>query len=247
MILLKCLLHSVVVVAALVVQPGSAALAQTASSPADAASAPTSPAAAPLSVELPSRPSDMLVAPIEVWRPVLRTLSEYLDERQRGVSSLTISEQVELHIHRALVFQSQQDWGAALQSIAQARALQTNESGRHLAGLLNELLARQAQLGGSAASLRHLTRERVLAMPWNQVEPGLLALREQLVAMEADAVKRYVAARMDLSADVSKRKVSLGFALQLLAVRFQLQQVIPQRSALLVGLDDALRVRSGGR
>jgi hypothetical protein len=43
---------------------------------------------------------------------------------------------------------------------------------------------------------------------------------------------------------VAEHKASLGFVMQLMAMRFQLLEVMPRRDALVAGLDEAIARRS---
>jgi hypothetical protein len=65
--------------------------------------------------------------------------------------------------------------------------------------------------------------------------------------MEAEGVRSHVSMKMDISTGVTQGWAAPGFVLQLLGLRFQLEQVLPQRPALILGLDDAIREREANR
>lgn len=191
--------------------------------------------------ELPAKPSEMLRAPLARWKPVLAQADK---ELQRATAKADDAALVGLHIQRAVLAQAQQAWPAVLESVHKARQRQASEAGRQTAGLLNQVLARQAlQKGGSAWLKQHL-RDQVLAMPWAEVEPAIHSLRQQLAAMTAEGVQQYVLNKMDTGMAVANNRASLGFVMQLLAARFQLLEVLPRRDVLLAALDEAIAQRS---
>lgn len=199
----------------------------------------------PAHVQLPAPPSVLLTAPLSVWRPLLARLDEWLALQAEKVEKPEV--QMQLLVQRTLVAQARGDWGGALTSLRAARLRQTSLVGRHTSGLLNELLALQAQGQHDAAWLRNETRAAVLAMPWQDVESSIRGFRQALVTMESDGVHRYVAGKMDVASGLTKGNVDPGFALQLLGLRFQLEQLLPQRPALILGLDEAIREREVNR
>lgn len=201
------------------------------------------PTGAQAALKLTQKPSELLQASMQTWKPLLDQVQAVLDERETHGDALSRAEWRELRIHQALLAQARGDWALVKAPIERARRLQDQESGRHLAGLLNELLAEQQWRRADSRWLRRTLHERVRAMPWSEVELGVRTLREQLSTMRAEAVVQHVSSRLDLSAGMAKGSVSLGFAMQLIGLRVQLLQVIPQREALLQGLDDALRER----
>lgn len=194
-------------------------------------------------IQLPASPSAILQAPLDRLEPLLGEVAQRLVEREAKFAALSAAEQAELSIQQAVLAQVSRNWSAAKQAVERARGLQTSGGGKHLAGLLNELLAQKALQAGDSAWLRGAVRERCLSMPWDDVGASLRAMRQQLADMSLEGVWNYVTGRMDVSADVAKGKVNLGFVMQLLAVRVQVEQVIPNRAALLVGLDDVLASR----
>lgn len=196
-------------------------------------------------IELKSRPSELLVAPAAAWNPVLATVQSRLEARGQQEATFSAGEKVELLVYRTALAQARSDWKAVLQYTQAIRELQTGESGRRTAGLLNELLARQALEKADDAWLRESTRRQVAAMPWDEVAPAIHAIRKALAEMQPEAVQQFVASQMDLSTSMTKGQANLPFVMQLLGARYQLQQVIPHRAALLVGLDDAIREREG--
>jgi hypothetical protein len=195
-------------------------------------------------IQLAGKPSAWLVASDEAWRVPLAAAQPLHEARRAQWASLNTSQQIEWHIHAAVLAQAQGRWQAVLEAVQAARALQPSVAGRQTAGLLNELLARQALMRGDEAALRRLTRDTVLAMPWSEVESSILGIRQALASMERQGVQNFVESRMDLSIGITKGQVTLPFLMQLLGARFQLQQVLPHRAALLTGLDDAIRQRS---
>ncbi|MDR7271885.1 hypothetical protein J2X20_004553 [Pelomonas saccharophila] len=191
--------------------------------------------------ELPARPSEMLSAPQERWKPVLAQAGKALDETPAADKSALMG----LHIQRTVLLQAQQAWPEVLEAVQKTRQLQGSEAGRQTAGLLNEVLARQALKGGDAAWLRQHLRDQVLAMPWADVEPAIRALRQQLGIMTAEGVRQFVVSKMDASVTLAQNKASLGFVMQLLALRFQLLEVLPRRDLLIEALDEAIAQHSG--
>ena len=195
-------------------------------------------------VVLPSKPSQMLRAPLQTWQPVLSQAAAALDERVKKAGSLDKAALIDLHIQRTLLAQTRRDWPGALEALKQARAVQDNEASRLTSGLLNEALVRRAMKGGNDAWLRKQVRDQVLAMPWAEVESTIRSFRAQLADVKPETVETYVVNRMDGSAGVARNQVSLGFLFQLLGARFQLLEVMPHRDALVAGLDDAIAQRS---
>lgn len=222
---LTALLTCVLVIAALAA-PASAA-----------AAAPAVDTKAPF--ELPAKPSEMLSAPHDRWEPVLAHVDKALSE----VTAADKASQVGLHIQRTVLAQARQEWPAVLEAVEQTRQQQGSEAGRRTAGLLNEVLARQALQGGDAGGLKQLLLDQVLAMPWADVEPAIRALRQQLATMTADGVHQFVVSKMDTAVALTQNKASLGFVMQLLALRFQLLEVLPRRDLLLAALDEAIAQR----
>jgi hypothetical protein len=199
-------------------------------------------------IVLPAKASEMLRAPLAVWQPLLTQAGTALDERMRlagqaqGAGNAAL---IEGSIHRTLLAQAREDWPQVIEAARQARALQASEAGRQTAGLLNEIIARQVMAGGDGPWLRYHLRDRVLAMPWADVEGAIRALRSQLAVVQTADIERFVTTKLDLGAEVSERKVSAGYLFQLLGLRFQLAEVMPRRAALLAGLDDAIAQRDG--
>lgn len=209
-----------------------------------APSEPTAAAVAESRIRLPARPSELLRAPVATWEPVLTQAAQLLDARAARAEQLDKQAQVELAIQRAVLSQARQQWTEVQDSIKQARQLQSSESGRQTAGLLNQVLARQAESGGDAAWLQDQLRDQVLAMPWAEVEGTVRTLRDQLAAARVESIEAFVANRLDVAASVSSNEASLGFVIQLLGTRFQLLEVMPRRDALVAGLDAAIAQRS---
>lgn len=225
----------------------AATMALTAAAPVTAADAPPSSEAAKVDLLLPVKPSELLRAPASTWEPLLKQVAAALDERVKQSDSLSKSAQTELNIQRTVLAQERKDWPVVLESVKRTRQLQDGETGRQTAGLLNALLAQQAAAGGDAAWLQRHLRDQVLAMPWADVEPAIRMLREQLAGMTGEAVENYVVNRMDRPASMVGNNASLSFVMQLLALRFQLLEVMPRRDALLGGLDEAIAKRSGAK
>lgn len=208
-----------------------------------AASAPLSTEPAQPAIALPAKPSEMLRAPLSTWEPVFKRATAILDERAERADTMGQPSLIELHLYRTVLSQAQQAWPAVLEGVSKTRQLQDSESGRQTAGLLNEVLARQAVEGGDAAWLQRALRDQVLAMPWAAVEPTIRTLRDQLAASKPEAIETFVVNRLDLAAKVSSNSGSVGFVMQLLGARFQLFEVMPRRDALVAGLDEAIAQR----
>lgn len=221
-----------VVLMAVVVTPASAAQTQAGTE------------AAQPSLLLPAKPSEMLRAPAATWKPLLAKVGAALDERGKAVLLLSKPALIELNVQRTVYAQAQLDWPVVFDAVKKTRQLQDSVSGRQTAGLLNELLARQAASRGDAAWLQRHLRDQVLAMPWAEVEPTIRSLRQQLALMKAEAVETYVLSKLDPSAGVAENKANLGFVMQLMAMRFQLLEVMPRQDALIAGLDEAIAQRS---
>lgn len=211
-----------------------------------AAAAATQPVAeAPQAIfVLPARPSELLRAPESSWKPLLAQVNAALDERSGAADLLGKPALVELNIQRTVVAQMQRDWKLVLDGVGKSRQLQDSEPGRQTAGLLNEVLALQAISGGDAAWLQQHVREQVLSMRWEEVEPTVRALRQQLALAKPEAIESFVANKLDLSASAAENKATLGFVVQLMAMRFQLLEVMPRQAALIAGLDAAIAERS---
>jgi len=209
---------------------------------ADVPSAALAPAAA--GVQLPAKPSELVRAPLAAWEPVLLQVGAVLEERAHQADALSRAEKIELGIQRLMLAQTRRSHAQVLAALEQARGLQESEAGRQTAGLLNEMLARQALQHGDSAWLKQALKARVLAMPWAEVEPAIRTLRNQMASMQEAGVDTYIANKLDLSASVATNRVSLGFVMQLMGLRFQLLEVLPQRAALLVALDEAIAQRS---
>lgn len=212
--------------------------------PARAATAPTATEAKLPSYALPAKPSELLRAPEATWAPLMAELAAAMDERAKALDLLSKPALIEFQTQRTVFAQARKDWPAVFDAVRKARDLQESESGRHMAGLLNEVLARQAQSGGDAAALTRLLRDQVLAMPWGAVAPAAKTLRDQLAGMKVEAVENFVVNRLDLSASVSENKATVGFLIQLLAMRFQVLEVLPRRDALVAALDEAIAQRT---
>lgn len=193
---------------------------------------------------LPVKPSEMLRAPVALWKPVLAKLDAALDQRDKATDLLGKPALIELNVRRTVLSQMQQDWPAVFEAVKKTRQLQASESARQTAGLLNEVLARQAVSGGDAVWLQRHLRDQVLAMPWTEVESTIRNLRQQLVLMKSESIEGYVVNKLDLSAGVTENRASLGFVMQVLAMRFQLLEVMPRQNALIAGLDEAIAQRS---
>jgi len=221
----------------------AAMLALVAATPARAAVTPTVSETPQPRFELPAKPSEMLRAPQSTWEPLLKQVAAVLNERAGAADTLDKPAQIELHIQRTVLAQARQDWQAVLDGVKKARQLQGSESGRQTAGLLNEVLARQAMAGGDAAWLQRHVRDQVLAMPWADVQPTIHTLRDQLAAVKAETIEAVVAGRMDVAASIGSNFGNVSFVLQLLALRFQLLEVMPRRDALVAGLDEAIAQR----
>jgi hypothetical protein len=227
-----------------VLAPVSAAvLACALSAHAAAATAPVSAEAKVQSYLIPQKPSNLLRASEAIWKPLLAEAAAALDERAKASSQLTKATLIELHVQRTVLSQAQHAWPAVLEAVEKTRQLQDGESGRRTAGLLNEVLARQALTGGDAAWLQKQLRDQVLAMPWAEVEQTIRALRQQVAQMKSEAIEAYVGNKMDFAASAAENKANLGFVMQLLALRFQLLEVMPRQQALLAGLDEAIAQR----
>lgn len=223
------------------------AAASAAAGPASAVSALASTEAAQPAIALPDKPSEMLRAPLSAWEPVFKQAAAILDERAARADTLGQPSLIELYIYRTVLSQAQQAWPAVLDGVRQTRQLQDSETGRQTAGLLNEVLARQALEGGDAAWLQRALRDQVLAMPWAAVGPTIRMLRDQLAASKAEAIEAFVVNRLDLAAKVSTNSGTVGFVMQLLGARFQLLEVMPRRDALVAGLDEAIAQRDAGK
>lgn len=193
---------------------------------------------------LPDKPSNMLRAPLTLWKPVLAQVGATLDQRAKAITLLGRPALIELNVQRTVLAQTRREWRQVLDAVGKSRQLQDSEAGREIAGLLNELLARQALQRGDAAWLQRRLRDQVLAMPWAEVEPSIRALRQNLAQMNAETIEAYVIKRLDTSTNVTENRVNLAFVMQLLAMRFQLLEVVPHRDALIAGLDEAIARRS---
>lgn len=200
-------------------------------------------AGAQAQIRLPDKPSVLLEAPPSAWEALLQQVDTALAGRVAAADTLTRAELRELRIQQALLAQVRGEWGLVRAPVERARRLQDAESGRHMAGLLNELLAEQQLRRADGRWLSTALRERLLAMPWAEVGPVVRSMREQLAAMKAEDMRRVAQSRWDLSASFAQNNASLGFAMQLVGLRVQLLQVLPQRDALVQGLDEALRLR----
>lgn len=222
-------------------------LAMAAAAPVGAAEAPLVIQAPEPKIALPAKPSELLRAPQSTWEPVLKQAAAVLDERAGRADALAKPAQTELAIQRTVLFQAQHAWSAVLEGVKKTRQLQDSESGRQTAGLLNEVLARQALASGDTAWLQRHLRDQVLAMPWADVEQTIRTLRGQLAAAKTEAVEAFVVNKLDMAAVVSSNAASVGFVTQLLGMRFQLLEVMPQRDALVAGLDEAIAQRSGAK
>lgn len=198
-------------------------------------------------IQLPARPSELLRATQATWEPLLDQVAELLDARAARWDELDKPARSELAIQRVVLFQARMAWPRVLENIRQARQLQSIESGRQTAGLLNEVLARQAQAGGDATWLQRHLRDQVLAMSWADVEGTVRTLRAQLSAAKVENIEAFVGSKLDMAASVSKNAASVGFVIQLLGARFQLLEVMPRRDALLAGLDEAIAQREDAR
>ena len=205
---------------------------------------PVATAVAEAPIRLPAKPSELLRAPQATWEPILAEAARALDARAARGAQLDKAAQVELAIQRTVLSQARLRWTEVHESIKQARQLQPSESGRQTAGLLNEVLALQAEQGGDAVWLQNRLRDQVLAMPWAEVEGMVRMLRTQLAAARVEGIEAFVGNRLDIAASVSNNDVSLGFVIQLLGTRFQLLEVMPRRDALVAGLDAAIAQRS---
>jgi len=193
---------------------------------------------------LPAKPSEMLKAPAATWKPLLAQVGSALDERGKAVLLLGRPALVELNVQRTVYSQARQDWPNVFDAVKKTRQLQDSASGRQTAGLLNEVMARRAASRGDAAWLQRHLRDQVLAMSWTDVEPTIRSLRQQLSQMKTDIIEAYVANKLDVSAGVAENKANLGFVMQVMAMRFQLLEVMPYRDALIAGLDAAIAQRS---
>jgi len=193
-------------------------------------------------IELPAKPSEMLGAPLDRWKPLLAQADKALTE----VTATDNAALAGMHVQRTVLSQAQQAWPAVLEAVSETRKLQSSEAGRHTAGLLNEVLAKQALEGGDAAWLKKQLRDQVLAMPWTDVEPAIRALRQQLATMTTEAVHQFVVNKMDTAVAMTQNKASLGFVMQLIALRFQVGEVLPRRDLLVAALDEAIAVRGAG-
>jgi hypothetical protein len=227
--------------------PLSALLMAAVAAPAGAA-APNQPGteAPPPSFVLPAKPSELLKAPAATWKPLLDKVGAALDERGKALLLLGKPALIELNVQRTIFSQTQRDWPAVFEAIKKTRQLQGSEAGRQTAGLLNEALARQAVSRGDAAWLHRHLRDQVLAMPWAEVELGIRLLRQQLASMKAESIEAFVGNKLDLSASAAENKANLGFVMQLLAMRFQLHEVLPRQEVLVAALDEAIAQRSAG-
>ncbi|MCZ8234471.1 MAG: hypothetical protein ACK520_13900 [Inhella sp.] len=192
---------------------------------------------------MPLIPSQMLDAPQGAWASVHAWVDQQLQVQEAGIASMDRDAQIQLRISQALLAQSQGQWDRVSAPVERARRLQFGQPGRHVAGLLNELLAEQQARRHPDAWLHSAIRDRVLAMPWDEVGGVIHQLRQQLQAMQPQGVRQFVASRLDLSANISKGQASLGFVLQLMGARIQLHQVLPHREALVQGLDEAIARR----
>lgn len=192
--------------------------------------------------ELPAKPSEMLRAPLDSWKPVLAQADKALE--RAAAEADKPAAQAGLYIQRTVLSQAQEAWPEVVESVHKARQRQGSEAGRQTAGLLNEVLARQALKGGDAAWLRQELRDQVLAMPWTEVESSIRGLRQQLATMTAEGVQRFVVDKMDTATALVQNRASLGFVMQLLALRFQLLEVLPRRDVLVAALDEAIAQRS---
>lgn len=230
--------------AARLLAPLSAVLMAVAAVPASAAQTQAGTEAPQPSFVLPAKPSAMLRAPAATWKPLLEKVGAALDERGKAVLLLGKPALIELNVQRSVYAQAQQDWPAVFEAVKKTRQLQDDASARQTAGLLNEVLARQAVSRGDAAWLQRHLRDQVLAMPWTDVEPTIRSLRLQLAQMKAEAIETHVVNRLDVSAGVAENKAGLSFVMQLMAMRFQLLEVIPRLDALIAGLDEAIAKRS---
>jgi hypothetical protein len=178
----------------------------------------------------------MLRASAAVWAPFLARLDGDVANQLAQSGGRTPAQQSDLYIHQVLLAQAQGNWYRVIALTDRARRLQENPSGRLVAGVLNELLA-QAQLARlSAKGLSDITRDRFAAMPWAMVGPAVRTMYQQLRDMKAEHVENMVVLRLDPSASIAKGNVNLGFAMQLVGLRLQLTQVLPNRDALVAGL-----------
>ncbi len=230
--------------AARLLAPLSALLMAVATAPAGAAITQAGTEAPQASFVLPAKPSEMLRAPAATWKPLLAKAGAALDERGKAVLLLSKPALIELNVQRTVFAQAQREWPAVFDAVKKTRQLQDGAAGRQTAGLLNEVLARQAAARGDADWLRRHLRDQVLAMPWADVEPTIRTLRQQLASMKAEAIEAFVINKLDLSASVGGNKATLGFVMQLMAMRFQLLEVMPRQDALTAGLDEAIAQRS---
>jgi len=219
---------------------------------ADAADGPAAPlvvtpmaVAPPSQLVLPATPSKLLRAPLFTLQPVLKLAAASIDERAKKAVGADKNTVIEIEIQRTLLAQTRQAWPQVIESVKQVRGLQAGASGRHTAGLLNEIIARQSLARGDAAWLRYRMRDQVLAMPWAEVETAIRALRTQLAGMKSEDIENYVNMKLDLTSSITQGRVSDAFLFQVLSLRFQLMDVMPRRAALLAGLDDAIARRDG--
>jgi hypothetical protein len=185
---------------------------------------------------LPDTPSAMLRAPDAVWALFLARLQRDVEALLADGSGRTLGQQSELYVHLVLLAQAQRQWARVPALTERARRLQENPAGRLVAGVLNELLAQTQLARLSAKGLSDITRGRFAAMPWAVVGPALRTMHQQLRDMKAEHVENMVTLRLDPSASIAKGNVNLGFAMQLVGLRLQLTQVLPNRDALVAGL-----------
>lgn len=204
-----------------------------------AAFAPTARAQAP-ALNFPGVPSQMLDADVREWIPFLAALQLQIATElaaPEGVPQATFrSHQIAL----ALIAQVRGAWNLVRAPIERARRAQDTESGRLTAGLVNELLAEQQVMKRDGHWLANQVSRRFGALPWSVTEAAVRALHEQLQSATPEGVRNYVKNRLDLSVAFAKGSVSLGLGVQLVGLRVNVQQILPQREHLVAGLQRVL-------
>ena len=132
------------------------------------------------------------------------------------------------------------EWASVTGFASEVRRLQDKPAGRLTAGVLSEIVAETASMGGDAAAQRttaeSLTTQRFGAMPWSDVQDSVKALKGQLELANPNLVVGGVRVQMDPAARNAGMKVSFAALGALVGARVTKDLVMPVAPAVVAGL-----------
>lgn len=187
-------------------------------------------------VRLDKLPSQYLDAP----RAELQTMADALERNLRAdLERYEIRDASTLrgyHGMLLLLAQFKGDWAAVPAAVETLRHLQDKPGQKATTGVLANLLAEQQAGGRDSAWVQAEVTRRYGALAWSDVADSVKAMRGQFELMNPALVKGGFEQQLDVMARNADKVLPEGIVATVLGARLQLELLMPQRQAVVAGL-----------